>query len=82
MSREATSLQGLGPPLGSVWKSARQREELVRQALCARHLYVRDRHYLVHEGAVKIIDENTGRVMAGPFLGARSASDDRDQGEL
>ncbi len=57
-------LAEIAPPMGSVWKSARQREELVRQALCARHLYVRDRHYLVHEGAVKIIDENTGRVMA------------------
>ena len=62
--RGSARLAEIAPPLGPIWKSARQREELVRQALCARHLYTRDRHYLVQEGAVKIIDENTGRVMA------------------
>jgi preprotein translocase subunit SecA len=29
------------------------------------HLYRRDRHYLVHEGKVLIVDEATGRVAAG-----------------
>ena len=61
---EVRYLAEIAPSLESVWKSARQREELVRQALCARHLYTRDRHYLVHDGKVMIIDENTGRVMA------------------
>jgi preprotein translocase subunit SecA len=41
-----------------------QREELVRQALVALHLYELDRHYLINEGKVQIIDEYTGRVMA------------------
>jgi preprotein translocase subunit SecA len=41
-----------------------QREELVRQALVALHLYDRDRHYLVKEEKVQIIDEYTGRLMA------------------
>lgn len=58
------SLTSLAAPLGSVWKSARQREELVRQALSAHHLYTRDHHYLVQDDKVMIIDENTGRVMA------------------
>ena len=41
-----------------------QREELIRQALVALYLYELDRHYLVNEGKVQIIDEYTGRVMA------------------
>jgi preprotein translocase subunit SecA len=57
-------LAEIAPSLGTVWKSARQREELVHQALSAHHLYTRDRHYLVDDNKVMIIDENTGRVMA------------------
>ena len=41
-----------------------QREELVRQALVALHIYNRDRHYLVKDEKVQIIDEYTGRLMA------------------
>ncbi|KPJ78420.1 MAG: prepilin peptidase [Deltaproteobacteria bacterium SG8_13] len=41
-----------------------QREELIRQALVALHLYDRDRHYLVKDEKVQIIDEYTGRLMA------------------
>ncbi len=51
-------------PVGGIWGGKRHREELVCQALAAQNLYLRDRHYLVHEGKVQIIDENTGRVMA------------------
>lgn len=49
--------------LGTVWQGPRRREELVRQALIACHLYRRDRHYLVKGGKVLIIDDNTGRTM-------------------
>ncbi len=49
---------------GGIWSGIRHREELVCQALSARFLYLRDRHYLVHDGKVVIIDENTGRLMA------------------
>ena len=45
------------------WTSVRAREELVRQALGALHLYRRDQHYVVVEGKVQIVDESTGRVM-------------------
>jgi preprotein translocase subunit SecA len=41
-----------------------QREELVRQALVALHLFNRDKHYLIKEGKIQIIDEYTGRLMA------------------
>ena len=47
------------------WRGARRREELVNQALVARHCFIRDEQYLVtDEGKIQIIDEFTGRVMA------------------
>jgi preprotein translocase subunit SecA len=45
------------------WTTQGQREELVRQALVALNLFVRDKQYLVNEGKVQIVDEYTGRVM-------------------
>ncbi len=43
----------------------RRREELVQQALVARHCFFRDEHYLIdEEQKVQIIDESTGRIMA------------------
>ncbi len=48
---------------GSVWSGTKRREDLVRQALSALHLYQADKHYLVKDGKVQIIDEYTGRVM-------------------
>jgi preprotein translocase subunit SecA len=49
--------------LGGVWQGARRRDELIRQALAALHLYILDKHYLVKDDRVQIIDEYTGRVM-------------------
>lgn len=48
---------------GGVWSGIRRREELVSQALSAVFLYTIDRHYLVSDDKVMIIDENTGRIM-------------------
>lgn len=53
----------LTEPFDLPWKSAIRREEVVRQALIALHLFRRDEHYLVRDGKVQIIDEFTGRVM-------------------
>ncbi len=39
----------------------RRRAEWVERALRAEHLYERDRHYLVNEDAVEVIDQPTGR---------------------
>ena len=55
---EAFAKERTGP-----WTSVRGREELVRQALSALHLFRRDQHYVVVEGRVQIVDESTGRVM-------------------
>jgi preprotein translocase subunit SecA len=57
-------LETLAAPLGAVWQGRHRREDLVRQALTAIHLIERDKHYLVKDGKVQIIDEYTGRVMA------------------
>jgi preprotein translocase subunit SecA len=45
------------------WTSVRGREDLLRQALSALHLYRRDQHYVVMDDKVQIVDESTGRVM-------------------
>jgi len=49
---------------GGVWAAESHRQELVGQALSALHLYERDKHYLVRDGHVQIVDEYTGRIMA------------------
>jgi preprotein translocase subunit SecA len=56
-------LAELGDAMHGVWRGPRRREQMVRQALSALHAFQRDKHYLVREGKVVIIDENTGRLM-------------------
>ena len=51
------------PEAGSVWSIPRVREELVRHALAALHLFQRGEHYLVRDGKILIVDEFTGRAM-------------------
>ena len=46
------------------WDVATEREHLVEQALTARHMLLRDEHYLIRDGKAQIIDEFTGRVLA------------------
>lgn len=58
------NISGLAQPLGGLWQGQLRRQDLVRQALTALKVFKRDRHYLVDDGKVKIIDEFTGRVMA------------------
>lgn len=54
----------LASALGAIWRGKHRQRELVMQALTALHLFVRDRHYIVSDGKVQIVDEFTGRVMA------------------
>lgn len=49
--------------LEGTWRSEREREERVSQALSAIHLFERDKHYVVADGKVQIVDENTGRIL-------------------
>jgi preprotein translocase subunit SecA len=54
-----------GATLGGLWKNSRHRDEVVGMALAALHLFHADRHYLVRDGKVHIIDESTGRIAQG-----------------
>jgi preprotein translocase subunit SecA len=55
-------LEELTKSLPGIWSGPRRREEWVVRALTALHLFVRDRHYLVRDGKVQIIDASTGRL--------------------
>jgi preprotein translocase subunit SecA len=56
-------LEELAVPLGGLWAGRLRREELVQQALIARHVFVRDRDYLVMDGKIQLVDEFSGRVL-------------------
>ena len=62
-ARGLERLERLGADMHGVWRGPRRREQLVRQALSALHAFQRDKHYLVRDGKIVIIDENTGRLM-------------------
>ncbi len=49
--------------LPEVWSGPHRRMELLRQALMAREFFIRDKHYVVDEGEIVIVDEFTGRLM-------------------
>ena len=47
------------------WRNRLHREHAVSMALAALHLYQLERHYLVRDGKVEIIDDTTGRIAEG-----------------
>ncbi len=53
----------LSEDFGPLWKGRVRRLELAKQALTAEYLFEYDKHYLVDDGKVVIIDEHTGRKM-------------------
>jgi preprotein translocase subunit SecA len=57
------TLDTLRQGLPGLWAGPRRAEELVAQALTAKHLYLRDKQYVVADGKVVIVDESTGRLM-------------------
>lgn len=46
------------------WTGSIRKNEMIRRAISALHLFERDREYLVRDGKAQIIDAFTGRVMA------------------
>ena len=58
-------LEELAAPLGGLWRDHRHRDEIVVLALAAQHVYQRDKHYLVRDRKVIMIDQTTGRVAPG-----------------
>ncbi len=49
--------------LPGIWRGPGRREELIRTALVAREFFLRDRHYILSDEKVVIVDEFTGRPM-------------------
>jgi preprotein translocase subunit SecA len=64
LDRGEQRLGEIAEPLGGLWSGERRRRELVSNALSAQHLFLRDKHYVVRDDKIQIIDEHTGRVMA------------------
>jgi preprotein translocase subunit SecA len=58
-------LESLSAGLGGAWHNRRHRQDSVLAALEALHLLERDRHYLVREGRVQLLDAVTGRTADG-----------------
>lgn len=58
-----TALIELTENIGGLWKGNRRRLELINQALTAKELYLRDKHYVIDNNKVVIVDEFTGRMM-------------------
>ena len=51
--------------LSAAWQHRLHREDTVRLALAALHLYRVERDYLIRDGALALIDQTTGRVSPG-----------------
>ena len=46
-----------------LWTGTRRREELIVQALTVQEFYLKDKHYVIDDGKIVIVDEFTGRLM-------------------
>lgn len=56
-------LEELTTNMQGIWRASRRSKALVEQALTALHCYKKDVNYIIGEGKIQIIDENTGRTM-------------------
>ncbi len=65
----ALAAQGL-ERLPRLWQAQARREELLRQALVARHFLLRDQHYVLQDGRIVLLDEGTGRLTPSRTLTA------------
>jgi preprotein translocase subunit SecA len=58
-------IEHLAAPLQPAWKNRQHRDEVITHALAARHVFQRDRDYVVADGAIDIVDPVTGRTTPG-----------------
>ena len=56
-------LEHLARPIEGVFQAKLWREQYCEQALVALNLFQRDRDYILRDGAIEIVDINTGRTM-------------------
>jgi len=57
------TLERLAEQFPGTWRVSRYRDERVRQALVALHLLHCDRDYIVRDGQVELVDEQSGRTL-------------------
>ncbi len=58
-------IEEITPQLPPLWRNPDRRRDILRQAIMARDFFKRDRHYVVVDDTVVIVDESTGRMMPG-----------------
>ncbi len=58
------NLVNLVKPFPDHWSNKRKRETRAIQALAAKYFYKKNKHYIVTDDKVQIVDEFTGRIMA------------------
>ncbi len=58
-----TRLAKKAQKLGCYWQGEGSRTSMVKQALCAQHLFLRDRDYVIVDNSIQLIDGNSGRIM-------------------
>jgi preprotein translocase subunit SecA len=58
-----TKLAAACSNLEGLWRGTQRRDELILQALVSREFFLRDRHYIIVDGKIVIVDEATGRQM-------------------
>lgn len=77
-------LESLMEVLPRIWHVEERRDDLLTQAILARDFFTRDRHYIIDDGKVVIVDENTGRAMPGRSwsYGLHQAIEAREEVEI
>lgn len=58
-------VEQLSASFSTYWRVPTRREEIFILAIMAREVFQMDRHYIIQDGAVVIVDESTGRSMPG-----------------
>ncbi len=58
-------IETLSQQFSPYWQVPSRREEIFNLAIMAREVFQLDRHYIVKDGEVVIVDESTGRSMPG-----------------
>ena len=59
------AIESLSKSLSGYWQVPTRREELFTLTIMAREVFQLDRHFIVKDGEVVIVDEGTGRSMPG-----------------
>ena len=59
----SNKINQIADSLPGLWKSPSRREEFMKQALSAREFFKKDKHYVIQDQKIVIVDEFTGRLM-------------------